>query len=115
MTTPLFVYGSLQRGFDHHPRLGASPFLGEARTTSAYCLFELDGYAVLAPGGRHSIRGELYAVDEGLLRELDAFEGDAYRRAPIELADGRSAQSYLAVPEALSGARLLHTDRWPRP
>ena len=92
--TPLFVYGSLRRGRSNHHELAHASFLGEARTTGGYALVRIGDYPALVAGSDR-VAGELYAVDAALLAELDAFEGEAYTRALIELDDGRQALAYL--------------------
>lgn len=93
MLTPLFVYGSLRRGRSNHEELRGASFLGEARTREGYALVRIGDYPALVAGGE-SVAGELYAVDDAGLGQLDAFEGDAYERAVIELDDGRRALAY---------------------
>jgi gamma-glutamylcyclotransferase (GGCT)/AIG2-like uncharacterized protein YtfP len=91
--TPLFVYGSLRRGGSNHRELSAAIFLEEARTTPSYALVRIGEYPALV-AGTEAVSGELYAVDDVLLEELDAFEGDAYTRGLIDLEDGRPAVAY---------------------
>jgi gamma-glutamylcyclotransferase (GGCT)/AIG2-like uncharacterized protein YtfP len=109
----LFVYGSLKRGFSNHRQLSRAAFVGECQTAQRYRLFLLGPYPALASEGEHRIHGELYAVDRRTLAKLDVFEGKAYRRAGVELADGRNAHAYFLVSE-LSGRAVpgLHS-RWP--
>jgi gamma-glutamylcyclotransferase (GGCT)/AIG2-like uncharacterized protein YtfP len=105
--TPLFVYGSLRRGGSNHRELAAATFLEETQTTRLYGLVWIGGYPAIV-SGTESVRGELYAVADALLVELDAFEGEAYERVLIQLEDGRHAVTYrLAKP---SGAE----DAWQR-
>lgn len=108
----LFVYGSLKRGFPNHHWMRGALFLKEAQTAPRYALGELDGYPVLCRDGERSIHGELFAVDERIRATLDRFEGSAYARAEVMLADGSSAEAYVAEPHARVLARALHTDKW---
>jgi gamma-glutamylcyclotransferase (GGCT)/AIG2-like uncharacterized protein YtfP len=76
----LFVYGTLRRGFSHpaarrlHERgefLGTAVVRGDLRNHGAY------------PGlskGEGRVRGDVFRVGPQLLRYLDAFEGDEFRR-----------------------------------
>jgi len=91
--TPLFVYGSLRRGRSNHRELSNATFLEETRTTRSYALVRIGAYPALV-AGTESVSGELYAVDDALLEELDAFEGAAYTRGLIDLEDGRPAVAY---------------------
>src|SRR6478736_8776963 len=99
----LFVYGSLKSGYENAHLLARAIALGPVRTAPGYRLVRYrDGYPglVLVPGSAGSVEGELYAVDEGLLAELDVFEDcpTLYERVAIHLSDGRTAQTYV-VPE----------------
>ena len=89
----LFVYGSLKRDGRHHQELAGARFLGLAETAAGYRLEALGDCDYLAlvpatgPGGAGSttVTGELFEVDEARLPALDAFEGDAYYRAELEV------------------------------
>lgn len=84
----LFVYGSLKRGERHHAELRGATFLGEGRTVEGYGLEAIGEYLALVerPGQAGSVSGELFEVDEPLLRLLDQFEGDDYQRGAVRLA-----------------------------
>ena len=106
----LFVYGSLKRGQPHHRELHGARFIGPASTAQAFALREIAGYPALVPGDR-AIAGELYDFTAQRLNELDEFEGDAYVRQEIRLADGETVLAYLAsAPEA--GLPLAGSE-WP--
>jgi gamma-glutamylcyclotransferase (GGCT)/AIG2-like uncharacterized protein YtfP len=109
VVVPLFVYGSLMRSGKHHAELLGARFVGVARTGPCYGLREVDGYPALVPG-TDEVPGELFEVDAALLPELDAFEGEAYRRDVIVLSDGARVQAYVlwqndARPSRGSNAR----------
>ncbi|HET7542756.1 MAG TPA: gamma-glutamylcyclotransferase family protein [Polyangiaceae bacterium] len=108
----LFVYGSLKRGQSNHQELAAGQFVSTARTAPRFALRIISGYPALVPG-TSAILGELYRLDAGALAGLDEFEGSAYVRKEIELADGERALVYLAsVPDA----GVHHPgDEWPAP
>jgi gamma-glutamylcyclotransferase (GGCT)/AIG2-like uncharacterized protein YtfP len=91
--TPLFVYGSLRRGGSNHCELSGARFLGETCTAANYALVWIGQYPALV-AGTENVSGELYAVDDARLVELDAFEGEAYTRGSIDLVDGRPAVAY---------------------
>lgn len=100
----LFVYGSLKRGERHHAELRGATFVGEARTVAGYGLEALDAigpYLALVerPGQAGSVSGELFEVDEPLLRLLDQFEGDDYRRGVVRLASVSTSVGVVAVAE----------------
>jgi gamma-glutamylcyclotransferase (GGCT)/AIG2-like uncharacterized protein YtfP len=83
----LFVYGTLKRGGVRYPLLAGQRFLGEARTAPRYALFDLVHYPGLVhcETAGHSVHGELYRVETGLLPRLDQVEGapTVFRLDPI--------------------------------
>jgi gamma-glutamylcyclotransferase (GGCT)/AIG2-like uncharacterized protein YtfP len=89
----LFVYGSLKCGREHHGELRGAPLLASVATAPKYVLLNLGAYPALADGAE-VVFGELYDVEVDTLMLLDEFEGEAYCRAPVELADGTRAQAY---------------------
>ncbi|MES1178423.1 MAG: gamma-glutamylcyclotransferase family protein [Myxococcales bacterium] len=106
----LFVYGSLKRGHANHAQLGRASFLALARTRPLYALRVIDGYPALVPGQR-AVLGELYRIAALDLLRLDEFEGDGYRRVPVELDTGERALGYVArVPSA---GVAFPGDEWP--
>jgi gamma-glutamylcyclotransferase (GGCT)/AIG2-like uncharacterized protein YtfP len=114
--THLFVYGSLKRGFANHGLLWGQAFVREARTAPG---FELVSFRTI-PGliaGRRSIQGEVWAVDDACLRRLDAVEGHprTYRRTPVPLADGGTAQAYLMGPTLAAASDPYPHDTWHPP
>ena len=108
----LFVYGSLKREQPNHAQLGTARFVANVRTAPRFALREIAGYPALVAGGR-AIEGELFELDESVLPELDAFEGEAYVRREIELSDGSRASTYLARFE--SAGVPLELSSWPNP
>lgn len=115
----LFIYGTLKRGGENEHYLKGQDFLGRARTAPGYRLYHLQGYPGLVAddAGRGSVAGELWAVDEGCLRQLDQLEGLAeglYRRAPVQLAppsDAPSVETYFYL-RSVEGAPECNGE-WP--
>lgn len=99
----VFVYGTLKRGGGNHALLGGQRFIGDARTAPGFTLYSLGDYPgmVRAPGDTAGVTGELWAVDDGCLAELDRLEGldeGLYERIDVVLAPNphaTSAQTYL--------------------
>ena len=98
-STLVAVYGTLRRGQHNHAVLGASCFVGLAKTAPRYTLFDLGvGFPGMVEGGESSVVVELYEVDAATLARLDRLEGvdhGLYRRVSIELADGLQVSGYL--------------------
>ncbi len=87
---PVFVYGTLKRGFRNHRFLEGATHIGEAHTVAAYRM--LDGlFPVLRDTGSDlaPISGEVYDVDDATLNKLDDLESVAtgmYDRVEIDVA-----------------------------
>jgi len=86
----IFVYGTLKRGDENHHFLAGQKFVGEARTTPGFRLFEVGGYPGMVPhaGDRDGVAGEVWSVDAECLARLDELEGLAeglYQRRAMSL------------------------------
>jgi gamma-glutamylcyclotransferase (GGCT)/AIG2-like uncharacterized protein YtfP len=110
----LFVYGSLLFGEIHNARLGGSRLLGEALTEPRYTLVDLGPYPALLDGGTTSVTGEIYEVAADVLAALDALEGhpDEYRRVPIRLLSGESAEAYVLPRAKAPFMRVIASGSW---
>ena len=99
----IFVYGTLKRGGSNHLFLHGQKYLGNARTAAGFTLYAFGDYPgmVRVPGAAAAVTGELWAVDDDCLAELDRLEGvdeELYERIDVPLAPnpiGNSAQTYL--------------------
>jgi len=89
----VFVYGSLKKGYhNHNYHLDNSIHLGTAETLPQYTLFSLGSYPGVIKDGIHSIKGEMYEVNEDQLENLDMLEGHPgyYKREVIETSEGKA-------------------------
>jgi gamma-glutamylaminecyclotransferase len=101
--TNVFVYGTLKRSGSNHAFLAGQKFLGVARTQPGFTLYSLGDFPAMvrAPGDVEGVAGELWAVDDACLKELDRLEGldeGLYERVDVLLAPPvtvPSAQTYL--------------------
>ena len=112
--TLLFVYGTLMRGERNYFRIADQKFVSEATAAPKYRVFDLGPYPGLVrdEASGLAVRGEVFAVSECALAELDDFEGvpTAFVRELIEVDGYSEVWAYYtnAVPD---GARS--GDRWP--
>ncbi|XP_029303976.1 gamma-glutamylaminecyclotransferase B-like [Cottoperca gobio] len=92
----VFVYGTLKKGQPNYYRMfelanGKAEFLASACTTQKYPLVIAGKYNIPfllnIPGQGHRVRGELYKVDDKMLKFLDVFEDipRMYQRAEVKL------------------------------
>ncbi len=92
MRIPVFVYGSLKRGFSNHAYLRGAEYLGKAHTVSrAYRMQSAGAYPVVydtrPSTNGNKIRGELFACSAGHIVGIDFLEGnpELYRREEIHV------------------------------
>ena len=97
-----------------HGLLASAELIGPALTEPLFQLVELNVYAVLIPDGKVAVHGELYAVDLETRRQLDVKRQVPvlFQRAPIRLADGTEAETYLMDPDQVRGKRRLAHGDW---
>ncbi|XP_023368856.1 gamma-glutamylaminecyclotransferase [Otolemur garnettii] len=92
--TLIFLYGTLKRGQPNHPVLldgahGSAAFRARARTLQPYPLVIAGEHNIPRmlnlPGAGRCVEGEIYAVDDAMLRFLDDFEGcpNMYQRTLV--------------------------------
>jgi gamma-glutamylaminecyclotransferase len=115
MKTILFVYGTLKRGERNYFRMRESEFIAEVKTAPHFRVIDLGPHPGLIRVRENglSVHGELFAVSECCLAELDEFEGDAgsFVRERIELDGYEEVWAYylnMPVPEGAKSG-----DRWP--
>ncbi|XP_048517875.1 putative gamma-glutamylcyclotransferase CG2811 isoform X2 [Dendroctonus ponderosae] len=102
----VFVYGTLKRGEPNHHWFAKSPeghhqFLYRGHTKEKFPLIIATDYNVpfllYAPGKGHRVQGEVYEVDDAVLKNLDILEDHPsfYRREEFEVErdDGREPKS----------------------
>ncbi|KAI5942990.1 Gamma-glutamylaminecyclotransferase [Manis javanica] len=93
----VFVYGTLKTGQPNHKVLrdganGRAAFRGQGRTLEPHPLVIAGEHNIPwllnLPGRGLRVLGEIYAVDERMLRFLDEFEGcpDMYQRTRVRIA-----------------------------
>ncbi|NP_001187488.1 gamma-glutamylaminecyclotransferase isoform X1 [Ictalurus punctatus] len=94
--THIFVYGTLKKGQPNHYRMldstkGNAKFLGCARTVEKYPLVIADKHNIPfllnVPGEGQRVQGEIYSVDDPMLKFLDWFEScpQMYQRTQVLL------------------------------
>lgn len=104
--TILFVYGTLKRGLKNHRLIADQEYLGDAISQPNYRLIDLGPYPGLIRDAEAGLAvvGELWLVSECCLAELDDFEGFAYTREPIALANAdREIHAYFWTRPVLPG------------
>lgn len=84
----VFVYGSLKKGFHNSELIEDGTFIGEFKTKDYFKMLDLGSYpAVYFDEKGFRVTGELYEIDDDILRQLDYLEGypNFYDRQEIEL------------------------------
>lgn len=91
----VFVYGTLKKGFVNHSFLSKAEYIGPVVTKEKYPMY-IDTFGtypyLLDKNDGYNIKGELYIVDEHVLKSLDWLEGcpDYYKRKEITVLNGDS-------------------------
>jgi gamma-glutamylcyclotransferase (GGCT)/AIG2-like uncharacterized protein YtfP len=113
----VFVYGTLRRGGAGAMslRFPGTKFVAEARVGGG--LYDMGAYPGLLHGeSDSSVVGEVYEVDEEILRELDDFEASSHylrRRVEISLGtDEKTCWVYEPDPEFHSRRTLITSGDW---
>ncbi|XP_070711938.1 gamma-glutamylaminecyclotransferase B-like [Pempheris klunzingeri] len=128
----VFVYGTLKKGQPNYYRMfdsanGKTEFLASARTTQKYPLVIAGNYNIPfllnIPGQGHRIQGEIYKVDDRMLRFLDDFEGvpAMYQRTLVKLeveewvaqTEGEERPSAGSITEAFVYSTTTYQPDWP--
>ena len=95
------IYGTFMRGQPGHANLDGAEFFEEGETAPRYRLWEIDGRwpALIEAEDGVAIAAELYEITPAHLARLAEIEPPEWRRAPLELADGRRAEAFLGDPD----------------
>ena len=110
----VFVYGSLMAGEGNHCVISKGRFMGIARTSHGFSLYDLGRFPGMVASGSGKVQGELFEVDAQLLASLDAFEGHPrfYQRTTITLEDGSQADAYLLTEAKVRGRSVVPSGSW---
>jgi gamma-glutamylcyclotransferase (GGCT)/AIG2-like uncharacterized protein YtfP len=113
--TAFAFYGTFTSGQPGHGHLAGATLVEQTRTAPRYRLYDVDGLPALVPASDGvSIECELYEVDESHLSRLAEVEPPGWARAPLELADGRAVEAFLAAPDlAARGDDVSAQGSWP--
>lgn len=98
----VFVYGTLKkgnsvRGLNMFRDRGAE-YVSDAVTTEAdYSLYDLGAFPAVTLGGNNQISGEVWEVNEYMMKVLDDIEGypDFYNRTKIKTTQGKAWMYYI--------------------
>lgn len=105
----VFVYGTLKAGLSNHGCLEGASFVGQGVSVKPFRMVNGGFPAVLNTNQGHNVSGEVYAVDEAILRRLDRLEGypDMFSRieTPVDIEDTGIQQAcwmYIGNPDLFS-------------
>lgn len=127
----VFVYGTLKKGQPNYYRMfdsanGKTEFLASAYTIQKYPLVIASKnnipFLLNIPGQGHQIQGEIYKVDEQMLKFLDDFEGipTMYQRTLIKMevkewvgpTEGEEKPSPGSITEAFVYSTTTYKPEW---
>ena len=120
----VFVYGTLKQGFGNHRLLSDSKFLG-IDVLQDHTLIQTPGFPYMVESKGDKARGEVYEVDERIVRYLDALEGypTHYQKKEVRTEGGREVFTYYLDPEKWDGGLRIQRmidrygtgEAWPGP
>tara|TARA_R100001460_G_scaffold17620_4_gene37818 strand:+ start:295 stop:657 length:363 start_codon:yes stop_codon:yes gene_type:complete len=89
MEHTIFVYGTLRTGESRNHTMRDADYLGVYKTIPKYTMYNLGAFPCITFGGKTSITGDVFKIDDYTLDMCDMIEGhpDFYTRMPIELLD----------------------------
>jgi RimJ/RimL family protein N-acetyltransferase/gamma-glutamylcyclotransferase (GGCT)/AIG2-like uncharacterized protein YtfP len=98
-------YGTFTSTQPGHRNLEPARLVERTRTAPRYRLYFVDAmWPALVPSDDGvAVECELYEADEQLLAHLADVEPAGWRRAPLELADGRLVEAFFGEPELAEG------------
>lgn len=109
-------YGTFTSTQPGHRNLAEARLVEQTRTAARYRLYFVDGMwpALIPASDGIEIDCEVYEADEQLLGHLADLEPPGWSRGPLELADGRVVEAFVADP-ALSarGEDISRHCGWP--
>ncbi|CAI5638299.1 unnamed protein product [Oreochromis niloticus] len=130
--TRVFVYGTLKKGQPNYYRVidsnnGKAEYLGSAFTIQKYPLVITTEYNIPfllnIPGQGHRVHGEIYKVDDQMLKFLDDFESVPtwYQRTVVQLEvkewvgkmEGEEKLSPGSITEVFMYATTSYQPDWP--
>lgn len=95
---PVFVYGSLKKGFHNHDWLEGADYVGVDCLLN-FLMISLGSYPGIIPAPQSGliVYGELYVVDDATFKRLDRLEGypNLYTREFVTLCSGRKGWVYI--------------------
>ena len=82
----LFTYGTLMKGQRASSMLTNAEYIGDG-ILRGYGLYEVGEYPAAVPVKGFNVYGEVYEIDDGMLKDFDEYEGegDLYIRKLLEI------------------------------
>lgn len=94
----IFVYGTARKGFRNHRYLNGARYIGRAHTKEKYTLYA-DSLPYLVREPVCCVNGELYEIDDAILKRIDLLEGEPdfyFRRLDTVITDdGKEHWAYI--------------------
>lgn len=97
----IFVYGSLMKnGYNHQEYLTEAKFWGSA-ILRGYEMFNLGSFPGIAAQVGEQVKGEVFEIDEPILKRLDVLEGNGYlytrQVVKVDISDGSLTCAWVYV------------------
>lgn len=108
-------YGTFTSNQPGHRNLAGARLLERTKTAPRFRLYFVDGMwpALIPADDGVAIECEVYEADEELLRRLAELEPPGWNRGPLELADGRIVDAFIAdAGLAVRAEDISHHGSW---
>lgn len=116
--TNLFVYGTLREGSGHlrHSIMADAIFMGVYKTKPKYDMINLRSFPGLLEGGESVVTGEIYKVNNDILRSTDMMEGHPsfYERKFVEIEDYDDVQAYFLPRDEYGHMPKVESGDWTK-
>lgn len=107
----VFVYGTLRKGQSNAHYLSSCELLGSFETQPEFALYDLGAYPGII-SGKKSVSGEVYMVDDEVLKQLDVLEDIPveYRRETIQTDFGPAWVYIYQLSTSQNGSEIISGD-----
>ena len=115
---PVFVYGTLRKGYRLNAILEDSYFIGTFKTEEKFSMFTMGAFPAVIPNKDGvQIAGEVYEVTASVLKELDDVEGVPYHYERIVVNVIGYGRAYMysyreSDTERVQNQKKIHNGDW---
>lgn len=110
-STYIFVYGTLMKGQPANHLLNDAGYIGKFRLAD-YAMYNLGAYPGIKEHKGESVIGELYEINDEILRAMDSYEGTQYKRNLVTVTNSDSSFNAYAYIYIGSITNSIMREEW---